>query len=80
MDAQPDEPAGVEPPSVEAVDVDGVRAVEIGIIAWAVAFVVVAVTGHRGEPLGICAVGVGGGLAALAYVLRRRSVYRRAGR
>jgi Protein of unknown function (DUF2530) len=68
-----------EPLSVEPVDDDGVGAVGVGIVAWAVAFAVVALTGHRGQPLEICGAGVGLGLLGMAYVLRRRSAYRRAG-
>jgi hypothetical protein len=80
MDAEPTSSGAPEPLTVEPVDDDGVGAVAVGIVAWAVAFVVVAVTGHRGEPLAVCALGFGGGLAAMAYVLRRRAVYRSAAR
>jgi hypothetical protein len=62
---------------VEPVDVDGVRAVAVGTVLWAVALVVLALVGKRGEVLWVCAAGVGLGLLGLPYVLRRRAAYRR---
>jgi Protein of unknown function (DUF2530) len=78
MDAEP--PEANEPLVVEPLDVDGVGAITFGTTVWAVAFLVVAVTGHRGVPLEVCGVGLLLGLAGIAYVLRRRAVYRRAPR
>lgn len=69
---------GETPLDVEPVDVDGVRAVAVGIVAWAVALVVLALVGERGEVLWVCAAGVGLGLLGMPYLLRRRAAYRRA--
>ena len=72
------DPAADETPlNVEPVDVDGVRAVAVGIVVWAVALVVLALIGKRGEVLWVCAAGVGLGLLGMPYVLRRRAAYRR---
>jgi len=65
-----------QPPEVEPLDEDGVLAVSLGLVGWAVALVLLAVTGHRGEVLWVCVAAIGGGLVALAYVLRRRAAYR----
>jgi predicted membrane protein len=62
---------------VKPLDVDGVAAVTLGIVAWTVSLIVVLVTGHRGEPVAICGAGIGLGFAGMAYVLRRRAAYRR---
>jgi hypothetical protein len=61
---------------VEPIDVDGVKAVAFGTVVWAVALVVLAIAGQRGEVLWVCAAGVGLGLLGLPYVLRRRAAYR----
>ena len=74
MDEHPDDQT---PLDVEPVDVDGVRAVAVGTVVWAVALVVLALVGERGEVLWVCAAGVGLGLLGLPYVLRRRAAYRR---
>jgi len=65
-----------QPPEVEPLDEDGVLAVSLGLVGWAIALVVLAVTGHRGEVLWVCVAAIGGGFVALAYVLRRRATYR----
>jgi hypothetical protein len=74
MDDQAPEETSLE---VEPVDVDGVRAVAVGTVIWAVALVVLALIGKRGEVLWVCAAGVGLGLLGMPYVLRRRAAYRR---
>jgi hypothetical protein len=66
-----------EPVDVEPLDEDGVLAVSLGLVCWAFALVVLAITGHRGEVLWVCVAAIGGGFVALAYVLRRRAVYHR---
>jgi len=57
---------------------DGVLPVTIGVVAWLVALIVLAIAGAPAETLWICAVGAVLGLAALPYLVRRRAVYRRA--
>ncbi len=67
-----------------AVDADGVRAVAVGTIAWAVAAVVLwlffrdrlAASGSSWW-LWVCVTGCALGLLGLPYVLRRRAAYRR---
>jgi hypothetical protein len=65
-----------QPPQVEPLDEDGVLAVSLGLVGWTIALVLLALTGHRGEVLWVCIAAIGGGLVALAYVLRRRAAYR----
>lgn len=67
------------------VDADGVTAVALGTVLWAVAGGVLAVffrpqLNEAGTSwwLWVCAVGTGLGLLGLAYVVRRRNVYRAA--
>ena len=68
------------PLDVEPVDDDGVRAVAIGIVCWAVALVVLALIGKRGEvALGVRRRESGSASLALPYVLRRRAAYRAGG-
>ena len=74
MDQHPDDQT---PLDVEPVDVDGVRAVSVGIVIWGVTLVVLALIGQRGEVLWVCAAGMGLGLLAMPYLLRRRAAYRR---
>lgn len=65
------------------MDADGVTAVALGTVCWAIAGVVLAVffrdaLADAGASwwLWVCAVGTGLGLIGLPYVIRRRNVYR----
>ncbi len=66
------------------VDADGVTAVALGTVAWAIAAAVLWF-GFRGELqaadaawwIWVCVVGTVLGLIGLPYVVRRRAVYRR---
>ena len=67
------------------VDADGVQALTLGTIAWAVAGIVLLLffrpqlAAHDASWwLWVCLVGALLGLVALPYVLRRRAVYQRA--
>jgi membrane protein DedA with SNARE-associated domain len=71
---------------VEPLDADGVLAVTVGAIAWAVAFVVLYVVfadelrAHDAQWwLAVCLVGAGLGIPGRWYAVRRRNAYRRAG-
>jgi len=70
-------------PSVEPLDVDGVRAVAVGTVLWAVALVVLlplhASLREDGRLwwIGTCACGVLLGLAGLVYLRRRRAALTR---
>ena len=65
-------------PGTVPLDVDGVRTVFVGVIAWAIAFVVLLFfrndLADRGETwwLWTCLAGVGLGLLGLQYCRRRR--------
>ena len=79
------EEATKQMPVPKPLDVDGVSAVIFGIVAWAVALVVLllffrhSLSAHGATWwLWVCVAGIGLGLVALPYVLRRRAVYRRA--
>lgn len=81
-DAQPaDATSAVE---VTGLDVDGVKAVAIGTILWAVALVVTLVMHSSLLESGnawitwVCVSGLVLGLMGLPYVIRRRAVYRSA--
>ncbi len=67
-----------------AVDADGVRAVAVGTVAWAIAAVILWVffrdrlaASDSSWWLWVCVTGCVLGLLGLPYVLRRRAVYRR---
>ena len=67
----------------EPLDVDGVSALVAGTVAWAVALVVLLISGTRfdsdnGWWLWVCLVGIGIGIVGVAYTRRRRAVYRAA--
>ncbi len=68
---------------IEPLDVDGVRAVAVGTLMWAVAFVALLPFADRLRQSGadwwlwVCLTGVGLGLIGLAYCLWRRSRLRR---
>ena len=77
--------ASPEPPVTKPLDVDGVSAVIAGIVVWVVALVILLLffrtrlNAHSSTWwLWVCVAGIGLGLIALPYVLRRRAVYRRA--
>jgi len=79
--ATPAEDSGAAP--LAPVDVDGVRAVTIGTILWAVALIALLPftdtlrdDGHLWW-IGTCAVGVLLGLSGLGYTVRRRNRLRR---
>jgi hypothetical protein len=81
---EPARPAAPVTPEVKALDVDGVRAIEIGTVLWTVAFAAclllhqqLADTG-RGWWTWVCAIGALLGLPGLWYVRRRRDAYARA--
>ncbi|MEI6373874.1 MAG: DUF2530 domain-containing protein [Actinomycetes bacterium] len=81
-DAQPaDATSSVE---VAGLDVDGVNAVAIGTVVWAVALVVTLVMHSSLLESGnawitwVCVSGLVLGLMGLPYVIRRRAVYRSA--
>ena len=69
---------------VRPLDVDGVGAVALGTVAWAVALVVTVLardgleSSGRGWWIWVCVAGTALGLLGLPYVLRRRSAYRSA--
>ncbi len=67
-----------------SVDADGVNAVILGTVAWAVAAIVLRLFFYEdllasGDTwwLWVCVTGFGLGLIGLPYVLRRRQAYRR---
>ena len=70
------------PAALEPVDDDGVGAVTVGLVLWAVAAVACVLQrdalADRGADwwLWSCLVGLGVGLAMLAYMRRRAAVYR----
>lgn len=71
-------------PKVAPLDVDGVGAVIVGTVLWAIAFVALLFFRDSLEASGstwwlaVTAAGFGFGLLGLAYTTRRRSVYRAA--
>lgn len=76
---------GQSPPAqpTEPLDVDGVSAMATGTIVWAVALVVLLVSGttfssDNGWWLWVCIVGVVIGVVGVGYTRRRRAVYRAA--
>lgn len=72
------------PPEVPPLDVDGVGAIVVGTVLWAVAFVALLFFRQSLEDSGsgwwiaVAATGCVLGLIGLAYTVRRRSAYRRA--
>jgi hypothetical protein len=70
------------PAALEPVDDDGVRAVSVGLVVWAVAAVACLLwredLAERGADwwLWSCLVGLGFGLGMLLYMRRRAAVYR----
>jgi hypothetical protein len=67
----------------EPLDVDGVSAMVAGTVAWAVALVVLLISGTRfdgdnGWWLWVCLVGIGIGIVGVVYTRRRRAVYQAA--
>ena len=74
----------MESEDVRPLDVDGVRAVAIGTVLWAVALVaLLPFWGRLSDAgrlwwIGACAAGVGLGLLGLRYVIRRRTAIRAA--
>lgn len=64
----------------EAPQADAVVPVLLGTACWLVALLVGLVIDAAPPWTGICAAGFGLGLLGSAYVLRRRAVYRRAGK
>jgi Protein of unknown function (DUF2530) len=68
---------------VAPVDVDGVRAVAVGTVAWAIAAVVLVVLRGRLAPdvavqwIWTCVVGAGLGVLGVGYCIRRREAIRR---
>ena len=67
----------------EPLDVDGVSAMAAGTIVWAVALVVLLITGttfasDNGWWLWVCIVGMAIGVIGIAYTRRRRAVYQAA--
>lgn len=77
-DGQPAAPRPIEP-----LDVDGVAVIAVGVLLWAVALVVLAITGVRfssdnGWWLWTCIAGMGVGSLMLIYARRRRAAYRAA--
>jgi hypothetical protein len=74
----------VEYLTTHPVDADGVSAVALGTVGWAIAFVVLVVffrsdlaAADASWWIWVCLVGMGLGLVGLWYVTRRREVYRR---
>lgn len=71
------------PPEVAPLDVDGVRAVALGTVLWAVALLVtLALRGPLNDAgngwwTWVCASGLMLGLMGLVYVVRRRDSIRR---
>jgi hypothetical protein len=67
-----------EPPKVHPFDVDGVRSVALGTVAWAAAFVILALNRATLQEQGLgwwlwtCLAGVGLGLLGLEYTRKRR--------
>jgi len=75
------------PPPLEVPEprtADGVLAVSLGTVLWALGFVVLWATGARfgDDPdwLAVCVAGTLLGLMGLVFVTRRRAAYRAAGR
>ena len=72
-------------PDVRPLDVDGVGAVAVGTVLWAIALVVTLLMRDRLVAAGndwwiwVCVSGVALGLIGLPYVIRRRNAYRSAG-
>jgi hypothetical protein len=72
------------PAEVRPLDVDGVAAVTVGTILWAVALVVLLVLRDTLEQSGsgwwiwVAAAGFGLGIPGLVYTTRRRAAYRKA--
>jgi len=66
------------------VDADGVSAVTLGTVAWAIAFMILVVffrddlaAADASWWIWVCLVGMALGLVGMFYVMRRREVYRR---
>jgi hypothetical protein len=80
---QPTRPAAIDPASLTPVDVDGVRAVTIGTVLWAIALIALLPFWSKLDDDGhlwwiaTCAAGVVLGLLGLLYVTRRRAAIRR---
>ena len=76
----------VDPESVKPLDVDGVNAMIVGTALFAIAFVVLLIVhksleaDNSGWWIWVCATGTVFGLIGTAYTVRRRAVYRAAGR
>ena len=73
-----------EVPAVRPLDVDGVGAVALGTVLWAIALIYTLIVrpsleeSGRGWWMWVCLSGFVLGLMGLPYVLRRRAAYRRA--
>ena len=72
-----------EAPAVRPLDVDGVGAVAIGTVLWAIALICTLIfrtslnESGRGWWMWVCLSGFVLGLMGLPYVVRRRAAYRR---